>query len=196
MRSTALTFGLLLTAGVAEAQPSPYAGQEGRPIKALSPQEVADLMAGRGMGLAKAAELNSYPGPMHALELGDELALTAHQRAALEGSRRRMAQAAQRLGAEIVSEEQALDRAFASARITPEELAARTGRLGSLQASLRWAHLQAHIETRGVLSGEQVARYDRLRGYRSADGGAVRPRGHHDRGPDHRPPDPATDPAG
>ena len=33
---------------------SPYAGQEDRTVKALSAQEVADYLAGRGMGLAKA----------------------------------------------------------------------------------------------------------------------------------------------
>jgi hypothetical protein len=32
-----------------------------RSIKALSDQQVSDLRAGRGMGLALAAELNGYP---------------------------------------------------------------------------------------------------------------------------------------
>jgi hypothetical protein len=40
----------------AQAQ-QPYAGHETRPIKALSDREIADLKAGRGMGLALAAEL-------------------------------------------------------------------------------------------------------------------------------------------
>jgi len=53
--------GLLLLAGSAAAQ-TPYAGMQTRPIKALSEQQVADLGAGRGMGLALAAELNGYPG--------------------------------------------------------------------------------------------------------------------------------------
>ena len=47
----------------------PYAGLQARPVKALSDQQIADLRAGRGMGLALAAELNGYPGPMHVLEL-------------------------------------------------------------------------------------------------------------------------------
>jgi hypothetical protein len=38
-------------------------GMQSRPIKALSDQQVSDLRAGRGMGLALAAELNGYPGP-------------------------------------------------------------------------------------------------------------------------------------
>ena len=36
---------------------------------------MADLRAGRGMGLALAAELNGYPGPAHVLELADKLDL-------------------------------------------------------------------------------------------------------------------------
>ncbi len=64
-----------------EASPAPYAGLEARPIKALSGEQIADLKAGRGMGLALPAELNGYPGPLHVLELADALALTADQRA-------------------------------------------------------------------------------------------------------------------
>jgi hypothetical protein len=39
------------TACVAHAQ-SPYAGLQARSIKALSDQQVADLQAGRGLGMA------------------------------------------------------------------------------------------------------------------------------------------------
>ncbi len=54
---------LLYACGAVSAQHSPYAGQEQRSIKALSEQEVAALLAGRGAGFAKAAELNGcYPG--------------------------------------------------------------------------------------------------------------------------------------
>ena len=61
---------------------TPYAGMQARPIKALSDQQIADLKAGRGMGLALAAELNGYPGPLHVLELADKLDLSAEQRTA------------------------------------------------------------------------------------------------------------------
>jgi len=59
---------------------TPYAGMQTRSIKALSEQQVNDLGAGRGMGLALAAELNGYPGPSHVLELADKLELSADQR--------------------------------------------------------------------------------------------------------------------
>ena len=42
----------------------PYAGQQTRAIKALSDDDIAALRAGEGMGMAKAAELNGYPGPV------------------------------------------------------------------------------------------------------------------------------------
>ena len=61
-----------LTFGAAHSQ-SPYAGMQARPIKALSSEQIADLKAGRGMGLALTAELNGYPGPAHLLELADKL---------------------------------------------------------------------------------------------------------------------------
>ena len=60
---------LLVTAG-ASAQ-MPYAGMQARSVKALSEQQVSDLNAGRGMGVALAAESIGYPGPSHVLELGD-----------------------------------------------------------------------------------------------------------------------------
>src|SRR6201746_1050396 len=74
---------LMLTAAAANAQ-TPYAGMQTRSIKALSEQQVADLGAGRGMGLALVAELNGYPGPSHVLELADKLELSADQRASIQ----------------------------------------------------------------------------------------------------------------
>ena len=72
------------TSGAALAQ-TPYAGLQTRPIKALSDQQVADLKAGRGMGLALAAELNGYPGPSHLLELAVQLGLSDPQKTRIQG---------------------------------------------------------------------------------------------------------------
>jgi hypothetical protein len=73
MNRMVLSIVLLLGFAPASAQEQPYAGYEQRPIKALSAQQIADLKAGRGMGLALAAELNGFPGPIHVLELADKL---------------------------------------------------------------------------------------------------------------------------
>ena len=48
-------------AGAGEAL-SPYTGQDKREIRALSKEEVHGYLSGDGMGFAKTAELNHYPG--------------------------------------------------------------------------------------------------------------------------------------
>src|SRR5258708_7085156 len=78
-----IAFVVAAGASLAHSQ-QPYAGLEGRSIKALSEQQIADLQAGRGMGLALAAELNGYPGPMHVLEFADSLGLSDQQRAKMQ----------------------------------------------------------------------------------------------------------------
>src|SRR5687768_3033731 len=97
---------------------SPYAGQEERDIKALSAQEVADYLTGKGMGFAKAAELNGHAGPKHVLELADELALSAEQRTRTQALFDSMQTKAIVLGRRLVDEERKLDRLFASATVT------------------------------------------------------------------------------
>jgi hypothetical protein len=59
----------LATPVLAEPPSTPYAGQQHRIIKALSEEEIAALLKGEGLGMAKAAELNGYPGPLHVLTL-------------------------------------------------------------------------------------------------------------------------------
>lgn len=157
--------------------PGGYAGQQTREIKALSAQKQADLLARRGMGLARAGELNHHPGPAHVLELRDKLGLTSDQLAAVQASSRRMEAAAKLLGAELVQREREMDTAFQQGAMTPARLAADTEGVGALQGRLRGVHLAAHLEMRAVLTLQQVAAYDALRGY--ADGVAPSPHGHH-----------------
>jgi hypothetical protein len=145
--------------------PTSYAGQHAREIKALSTEEQADLLAGRGMGQARAGELNHYPGPAHVLELRDKLRLTPQQVQAVQVSFERMSTAAQPLGAELIERERAFDTEFRLGTVTPEAIAKQTATIAELQGRLRAVHLAAHIEMRAVLTPEQVSAYDVLRGY-------------------------------
>lgn len=147
---------------------SPYAGQTDSGIAALSSEEAEQLRAGDGMGMARAAELNHYPGPKHVLELAAELELSAAQRDAVAAVRETMRAEAVRLGAEILRLEERLQRRFAHRHIGPPDLRRASLEIARLYGELRYAHLAAHLETRSLLTGEQVERYDRLRGYASA----------------------------
>jgi hypothetical protein len=155
-----------LAPGAAPAQSSqPYARLEARGIKALSEQQIADLRAGRGMGLALAAELNGYPGPAHVLELGDRLDLTVEQRAKVEALFAAMKAEAVPLGETLISQEAALDRDFADRTITPARLAAATDAIGATNGALRRTHLKYHLMTLELLTSGQLARYAEQRGY-------------------------------
>ena len=143
----------------------PYAGQQGRAIKALSADDVAGLLAGKGMGFAKAAELNHYPGPRHLLDLAGDLGLAPQKVARIEAVFKAMNREAARLGKEIVGKEGELDALFASARAEAAKVEELTAAIGVLWGRLRAVHLKAHIVTRPLLGAGQVARYDALRGY-------------------------------
>jgi quercetin dioxygenase-like cupin family protein len=145
---------------------SPYAEQQDRQIAALSADDTAALLAGKGMGLAKAAELNGYPGPMHVLELASELQLTAAQKEATQNLYAQMKAAASSLGQEIVEKERSLDDLF-SREISERSLTQAVAEIGTLQAQLRAVHLRAHLAQTKMLTTEQIARYNQLRGYRS-----------------------------
>ncbi|MCL4744462.1 MAG: hypothetical protein KJZ83_03505, partial [Burkholderiaceae bacterium] len=82
MKNLLLSFAATLVLNACSTQTvgrSAYVGEETRGIKALAPAEVDGLLGGKGLGFARSAELNGYPGPAHVLELSDELALSAEQ---------------------------------------------------------------------------------------------------------------------
>jgi Spy/CpxP family protein refolding chaperone len=144
---------------------SQYSGHETREIKALSAEDVTGYLAGEGMGLALAAELNRYPGPRHVLDLADMLGLTAEQRAAVSGIFGVMRSEAMELGRRYVEAERTLDGLFASRTVDQASLRRATHEIGELLGALRDVHLRAHLETTALLTSEQIDHYDRHRGY-------------------------------
>ena len=178
-RMTFIAAALFLGTGAAVAQrpQAPYAGEQSRDIKALSPQEVEQYLAGAGMGFAKAAELNSYPGPKHALELADELSLTPEQIEQTRRIRAEMTAATQRLGELLVAAEADLDTRFAEGTIDEADLQAATENIAILRGRIRASHLVAHLRLKNVLTSHQVRLYDQLRGY--GDGNSPKHGSHH-----------------
>ena len=160
-----LVFAALMLATATAAAQSPYSGLQTRPIKSLSEEQVADLRAGRGMGLALAAELNGYPGPSHLLELADKLELSAEQRSRIQQLFDSMRHETMPLGARLIEQEAELDRQFASRSVTPESLKAATISIAVTQGALRESHLKYHLSTAALLTAMQMQRYSELRGY-------------------------------
>lgn len=152
---------------VSDNQASPYAGQETRVIKTLSHSEIDGYLNGEGMGYAKAAELNHYPGPRHVLDLSEQLALTSEQKSKTKKLFESMKKEAVSLGRELIDREKELDRLFAKEAIDNNQLESNLTEIGTLQAKLRYVHLSAHLEQKNILTSHQIKLYDQLRGYRS-----------------------------
>jgi Spy/CpxP family protein refolding chaperone len=166
-----LAFAVAATACTTQAPaPSAYVGQENRDIKALSPAEVTGLLAGKGLGYAKSAELNGYPGPVHVLELSDKLALSPQQVEATEAIFARMQTSAKEHGAALLQAERELEALFQSRQVTALSLEAAVDRVALQQAKVRNTHLVAHLDQTKLLKPEQIAHYNALRGYANAHG--------------------------
>ena len=160
---------LLFAAALAFAQHhSGYTGQQAREIKSLSPEEVKQYRDGAGMGFALPAELNSYPGPTHALELADKLKLTSAQRTAIKALMDSHKAEARAIGARLVESERELDALFRSGAFAEDALRARVTAAGALHSEYRLSHLETHRRMRELLTAQQVALYDELRGYRGS----------------------------
>jgi hypothetical protein len=165
MNSKFIFIVLMICAVTAFASNSPYQGEQLRAIKALSEGEISSLLNGQGMGFAKAAELNHYPGPKHVLDLADDLDLTDDQFSETEIIFSLMKIEAIRLGKELVDGEALLNKLFENGTITLEELDKQLSEIGGTRAQLRGVHLKAHLAQRAVLTQHQLHKYDNLRGY-------------------------------
>jgi hypothetical protein len=160
---------IVVTAGVVLlsscAQLSPYAGQETRHIKSLSPSDINGYLAGQGMGFAKPAELNGYPGPMHVLELADRLQLSNAQREETALLLQAHKAEARELGRQYIEAEAELERIFASREVSAELLQTALARSADLHRRIRESHLATHLKQTAMLTPAQVREYSQLRGY-------------------------------
>ena len=157
---------------------SKYTGQEKRDIKSLSNDDIKELRAGSGWGMAKAAELNGLPGPKHILEMKKEIKLTAEQEKIVIALYREMNKEAIELGNKFIEYEKELNNRFAERNINEKVLEVLLVKISETYKSLRYAHLSAHLKTPGILSEDQIKKYNKLRGYSSDDPCVNIPQGH------------------
>ena len=172
---------LLSTFAFSEAEhshKSKYAGEEKRKIKSLSATDIEELQNGKGWGLAKAAELNGVPGPVHLLEMKEEIDLSAKQLQAIESLYKKMKQEAIPLGLKLIELERILNNHFANRTITDEILRQVLQKIFDVHRQLRYVHLSTHLKTPDILQSEQIILYNKLRGYSSDDPCDNVPKGH------------------
>jgi Spy/CpxP family protein refolding chaperone len=131
----------------------------------MSDQQRSQYLNGEGMGLAKAAELNHYPGPRHVLDIADKLGLSSDQITATRALFNDVHTKAQALGKQLLAGEDELDALFREQHADAEKVRQLTAKIADLQGQLRALHLTAHVRERALLSPEQVTTYDALRAY-------------------------------
>ena len=146
---------------------SPYREQLASEIRGLTTKEIEDLREGLGMGLARAAELNGYPGPRHILDAmkAGEFHLSPEQLDVVEHAFDAMSAEARRLGGTILKEEEALEASFRAGTIDAPNLREHLTRIAALQGELRAVHLRIHLQMRALLTDDRIERYNELRGY-------------------------------
>jgi hypothetical protein len=157
---------------------SKYIGQEKRSIKSLSESDINELKNGKGWGLAKAAELNGVPGPVHLLEMKDEISLTDEQVKKIDSVYQKMKMNAVELGEKLIGLEFELNAHFANRTINDNLLMELLAKIEDTHKKLRYIHLSAHLETPLIVSEKQIKLYNKLRGYENDDPCENIPDGH------------------
>ena len=99
------------------------------------------------------------------LEHAHTLNLAADQRAEIESLFEAMRQEAINAGEAVIAAEANLDQLFAEGSADAASLDAAMRQVGHAHMTLRRTHLIYHLSTKAALTPEQVAAYNRLRGY-------------------------------
>lgn len=174
-------FSLTVSQSFADSDPSyrsKYVGQEKREIKSLSEGDIDALRKGKGWGLAKAAELNGVPGPVHLLEMSAQIKLTDEQIGEIKGLYDDMKKRAIPLGLQLIELEGKLNKHFADRTISYKRLQEMLEEIAQVHKQLRYVHLSTHLKTPKILTSHQITLYNRLRGYSSDDPCKNIPAGH------------------
>ena len=146
---------------------SPYAAgfDPDAAIRSLTPEEIGQIERGEGAGFALPAEVNGVPGPRHVLDMASDLELTAEQIEGVQAIADEMRAAVIPAGQRYLAAVEALEADFRSGALMEAALPERVAEVARLEGELAAAHLVAHLQTAALLTPEQIAKYNRLRGY-------------------------------
>lgn len=103
--------------------------------------------------------------------------MTPEQVEAIERVYQQMRKEAIDEGERLISREQALEGAFSNRAVTEGTLRDMLEVIEESRSNLRYIHLAAHLRTLEILTDDQIARYNTLRGY-GTDPCSEAPAGH------------------
>ncbi len=130
---------------------------------AIPKEDIVGYLSGAGMGMAKVADHNLYPGPVHVLAFSEELGLTDEQVEQAQELYLKMKNKAARLGAEMIVKETLLQKEFANKTVSQSVLRELVSTASRLKGEIRYTHLEAHIQQRKLLTEHQIQLYSQLR---------------------------------
>jgi Spy/CpxP family protein refolding chaperone len=127
------------------------------------PPDKGVLERGEGAGAALYADINGYPSPKHVIDMADELNLSEQQLKDVQSIFDDMAESARAKGEEIIAREQEYHTMFKAGKATEAGARKLAVEIGRLRGELRAVHMIAHIQTKDVLTNDQIARYTKAR---------------------------------
>ena len=119
--------------------------------------------AGRGFGMAFAADQNGYPGPLHVLELRERLGLTTDQETKMRTLLHAMFAESKPKGARLLEAEAKLRRLFADVTADDGAVRAAVADVERARSEVRLVHLLTHLKTRDLLTEAQRRTYQEAR---------------------------------
>jgi hypothetical protein len=132
-------------------------------VKTLSNKQYNALLNGEDTyGMALVAELNHYPIPEKVIKYKKELNLSPDQVSKLTAINKELQRKKIEMGVIIIRNERTLDSLFHYKKLDNGSLIFYANRYGLYQGELRNAILQACLVTRGLLTPQQINKFEAL----------------------------------
>jgi len=133
------------------------------PVKSLNNKQYNALLTGEDLyNMSKVAELNHYPSPLKVIKFKKELDLSPIQVNKLNVINKELRRKILEMGLIVIKNERTLDSLFHHHNLTNGSLIFYTNRYGLYQGELRNVILQSCFVTRGLLSQQQINKYEKL----------------------------------
>ncbi|ADY53210.1 hypothetical protein Pedsa_2668 [Pseudopedobacter saltans DSM 12145] len=133
------------------------------PLKFIGDKEYAYYTKGNDPSLVLIAELNNYPSPQKVLDKQKQLNLSTDQKIQIQTIHTEMMRKIKEMGGFLITEQTKLNKLFETNKVNEGSLIYHTNKIGALEGEMRNAYLKAHLRTRGILTAQQLKKYDSIK---------------------------------